>query len=198
MKKTSKRTRQSRNHKKNLEWDFLHLRISIHRTINKATKLGTKEESKKKNVLKHFSSDVFFLTLRLVFFSGLENHYGEVPIAQEIHGRGRKLDDGVWGVESPTCLFFFLIQPQLIRCESLRKYCGRKKRRFPVIKPRKAKMREARKDNGKASSISYFRGFSIPFFQLTSRRVGILKISLLCCFHVSLRWWKSRGRGSAH
>lgn len=31
---------------------------------------------------------------------------GEVPIAQEgkksIHSRGRKLDDGVWGVESPT------------------------------------------------------------------------------------------------
>lgn len=129
MKKPRCEQDKSENHKKNLEWDFLHLRISIHRTINKATKLGTKEESKKKNVLK---------IVRAFFGIGESLWWREpkYPLRKrDLLSRGRKLD-GVWGVESPTRLFSPLPEP--IPCESLRKYCEAQKTKVSRHQTREA------------------------------------------------------------
>lgn len=131
---------------------------------------------------------------RIVRFSGLENHYGEVPIAQEIHGRGRKLDDGVWGVESPTRLLLPSpsrdgARPMWIISRTLR---AQKKEGFP------SSGRESWKSSQQHQFLIFVVSPSHSSNRL-SRRVGILKISLLCCFHVSLRDdGESRGRGSAH
>lgn len=79
-----------------------------------------------------------------------------------------------------------LVEP-CFRCESFRKYCAGRKKRFPVINRRGSRFlfcfRLKKKPTASTTSISYmFRGFSILVsFQLTLRRVGILKISLFCC-----------------
>lgn len=118
----SEREDKSENHKKSLEWDFLHLRISIHQTINKATKLGTKEESNEvKNVLKLR----WFSHLRLFSF-GLGWFWDwriiKVPIAQEDRDRQEIGWCCEWGVGPQAAV----LRP--VRCESL---TGREYKSFP-------------------------------------------------------------------
>lgn len=60
----------------------------------------------------------------------------------------------VCGESSLQLASFFLIQPQLIRCESLRKYCGRKKKK--VSRHKAAQSENARSKKRQRQSIINF------------------------------------------